>query len=1540
MKLCKQTPKPDRGFQPSPDASTKKGLLSAARKLSAPWRLLLLLAGLALLGLATPSALADLKDQSPPGCTGSTLGINLFTDAADVHVGDTLHYSVTIFNNQPGTPRVGCDATSIQAWVVTPDGKTNIVTLTRTTLLDQQFDYYTNAATYVVRAQDILPDGTVRATANDTGIIHQNVVNSTGGGFQGVNTQVSQPCIKLLVSCLGSIGENGIINFTGTVTNCGNDTLVGVTVTNFDNNGFFSVNFVTNLLKGQIATFTGSWVPLNPCGPNTVTLVAEGVDQFTTYPKTVTSSGTVSCANTLTPGILVTKACPAAPVAPGQLLVFSGSVSNSGNITLTNIVVVDNQPAADTPVFTLASLAPGAVATFTGSYVAPAVCSISDTLTASAASVCGVPVTNSASANCSILTSPQILVTTACPATPVAPGGVVTYTGTVRNTGDVALANVIVVSDHPAANTTVFTVATLAPGASANFTGSYTVPANACSVTATIKATGTSLCGAAVSNTSLSTCTVTTAPAIAVTLACPTVSAATGGSITYTGTVRNSGTVTLNNVSVVNSQPAPNTVVFTVPSLAPGASANFTATFTAPSDSCSVSTTVTATGNDNCSSAPVSNSASATCTLVTTPGIVVSQLCPTTTTLPGAPMTYTGTVNNSGNITLTNIVVLNNLSGSSPVFTAATLAPGATVSFTGSYTAPTNCVSTSTSTATAESICGVTVKNSATTTCSVQTAPAITVTQTCPTTAAVPGGLLTSSGTVRNTGNITLTNVVVVSSLPVANTTVFTVATLAPGASANFTSSYTVPTNLCSVTANLVATGKETCGGTAIVGTFVSTCPVTTAPAISVTLACPAVSVATGGSITYTGTVRNSGNVTLNNISVANNQPAPNTVVFTQLSLAPGASAVFTATFTTPANSCSVSTTVTASGNDNCSNALVSNSASATCTLITTPAILITQLCPTNLAVPGGAMTFSGTVSNPGNITLTNVVVLNNLSGPAPIFTAATLAPGATVTFTGSYLAPTNCSTTSTSIAIGESICGVSVTNSVTTTCAVLTSPAIQVTQTCPAAPVVQGGILTYSGTVLNIGNTILTNIQVFNNRSGTTPVFTLGALAPGASANFSGSYVTLTNCCVDSSTVTASGQGCGGAKVTDTATRTCVMLTSPAITVTKVCAPGLLQPGDLLTYSGTVSNSGNITLIGVVIVNNQPTNNSPVLGPIDLVPGQSVSYTASYIIPSDFCGSDTVTATGSDVCTSLQVSKSVTTTCPVVTTPGLSVIKNCPATPTPRGGLYIYTGMVTNTGNVTLVNVIVVNDQPTNNTPVFGPITLAPGASANFTNSYIAPLCCCEIIDTITATGQDRCDSTNVSATASQVCPLLTTPALTITEVCPATPVPLGGLFVFSGSISNSGDVVLTNVYVFGPQPGTGTPVLGPMELAPGETETFSGSSVLTSVTNTVTATGTDTCQARTVTARANCSGPLQAVQPVIGGPGVPAIRFSNGSFGLSFATEAGMTYNVQFKNSLSDPTWTTLPNMPAIGTGGPLTITDSAGGPPIRYYRVTLAQ
>ncbi len=2324
----------------------------------------LLAVTLLLLGRA-PAARAD---QVPVGCNGSGLGITLFTDSNDVHIGDVLKYSINVFNGIPGSGRTVCDATSIQASIVTPDGVTNNVTLVRTNLSQSQSDFYPDVVSYVVRAQDIRPDGTVRATASDTGVIHQNDTNSQGGGDQGVNTEVSLPCIGLLVQCAGGVGENGAITFSGTVTNCGNNTLVSVTVTNFVNGGQFRVAFVTNLLAGQIANFSGSWIPVNPCSPSTATLVAQGVDQYTTHPRTVTSSANTTCSDVLTPGIQVTKTCPASPVAPGQLLTFSGTVANTGNVTLTNVVVVNNQPVPNTPVYIIASLPPGAVSNFTGSYLAPANCSVTDTLTATGNSRCGTPVSSSATATCAIISTPAIVVTQNCPVSPVGPGGLVVYTGSVSNAGNIALTNVVVVNDQ-SGGTPVFTAASLAPGAVSNYTGSYTAPVN-CSASSTSTATGRSICGVAVTNSVMAICSVATTSAISITQNCPAGSVAPGGVLTYNGIVSNTGNITLTNVVVLNNQSG-GTPVFTTASLAPGASVNYSGSYTAPTN-CSSASTSTASARSTCGVA-VTNSASTTCAITTTPILVITQNCPISPVSPGGVLTYSGSISNAGNITLTNVVILNNQSGGSPifsaatlvpgavsnysgsyvapvncsstststatgrstcgigvtnsatttcaistvpllvvtqncppspvgpgglvnysgsvsnagnitltnvivlnnqtggspVFTAATLTPGAVSNYTGSYIAPANCSATSTSTATGQSICGVGVTNSATATCSVATTSAISITQNCPAGSVAPGGVLTYNGTVSNTGNITLTNIVVLNSqsggTPVfttaslapgasvsysgsysaptncssaststasarstcgvgvtnsASTTcaitttpilvvtqvcpvspvspggvltysgsvsnagnitltniivlnsqsgsspIFTAATLAPGAVRNYSGSYLAPTNCsstsastatgtstcgvsvtnsasttcaitttavlsvsvacpgvtvhvgdvitytgvirnagdvtlnnvivnapyqpgqtntpvittvglaaywsldepsgsiaadgsgngntgsdhvtthvagkvggalsfnsvnsyvdiansaslnfagpitlsawinpmsaagtqdilvhgaatspaasvflriangqyqagvlagsanvfasaaipgadlatwvhltavydgstwtiyrngvlfaqsvagaptttvnatwnigageggtakffrgsidevriynralnsaeisalsatagsptstvvlnlaslapgastnftvtalassCSAVAYVVATGANACTSAPITNTATATCLVTTAPSLAISLACPVVPATAGGLITYTGSVTNTGDVALNNVTVVNNQASPSTVL-TVPSLAPGASTNFTTSFIAPANACAVSSTVTVTGSDNCSSATVTSSASATCSLGTTPLLTLTQNCPVVPAIPGALVIYTGSVSNAGNITLTNVVILNNLSGGTPVFTAATLAPGAVSNYTGSYLAPAACSATSTSTATGRSVCGVAITNAFTMTCLITTAPAISVTQNCPVTPAVPGGLITYNGTVSNTGNITLTNIVILNNQSGGTPVFTIATLAPNASASFSGSYVaptncssaststatarsicgvavsntasttcaitttplivvtqncpvnppipgglltysgsvsnagnitltnvivvnnqsgvspvftaaslapgavtnftgsylaptnctststatatatsvcgiavtyatsttcaiqsapaititencpvipamagglltysgsvsnagnitltnvvvlnnqsgntpvftaaslapgatarysgsylaptnctstsivtvtgqsvcgvavassatstcpvttspaitvtqtcpatpvvqggiltytgtvrnsgniTLTNiivmsdrpaantiiftvatlapgaitnfsgsynvpsnCCVVSSTVRASGQGCSGVTVSDSATRTCTVLTTPSITVTKVCAPGVLRAGDLLTYSGSVSNSGNITLVNVSVANSQTPGSPPVAGPLTLAPGEFYNFNAAYIVPPDFCGADTITASGLDVCTYLPVTRSVTTTCPVTTAPRIVVTKNCPVVPTLRGGLYIYTGSVSNAGNVTLLNVIVTDSQPTNGTPVVGPITLAPGAFVNFTNSYIAPSCCCLVIDTLTARGSDRCSGSNVTATATTVCPLVTTPAIAVARVCPGTNVLVGGLYMFSGWVTNTGDVVLTNVYVYSSKPVADTVLLGPIELAPHEAKPFSGSYIVPADCNpavdTVKASGMDTCSGRLVTTTANCEGTLVPLA-------ITSLSVKTGTNTIIWAATPGMVYTLQYKTNLWDTSWVNLIGS-VTATSNTATKSDAVGATKQRVYRV----
>jgi uncharacterized repeat protein (TIGR01451 family) len=101
----------------------------------------------------------------------------------------------------------------------------------------------------------------------------------------------------------------------------------------------------------------------------------------------------------------------------------------------------------------------------------------------------------------------------------------------------------------------------------------------------------------------------------------------------------------------------------------------------------------------------------------------------------------------------------------------------------------------------------------------------------------------------------------------------------------------------------------------------------------------------------------------------------------------------------------------------------------------------------------------------------------------------------------------------------------------------------------------------------------------------------------------------------------------------------------------------------------------------------------------------------------------------------------------------GLEVTKQCPTNTIPPGGTFTFTGSVRNTGQVDLLNVVVVNDRPAPNTPVFGPVNLAVGEAQAFTNSYVVAVdfTDCSITDTLTARGSDVCgDAVVASVTAT----------------------------------------------------------------------------------------------------------------------------------------------------------------------------------------------
>jgi hypothetical protein len=65
--------------------------------------------------------------------------------------------------------------------------------------------------------------------------------------------------------------------------------------------------------------------------------------------------------------------------------------------------------------------------------------------------------------------------------------------------------------------------------------------------------------------------------------------------------------------------------------------------------------------------------------------------------------------------------------------------------------------------------------------------------------------------------------------------------------------------------------------------------------------------------------------------------------------------------------------------------------------------------------------------------------------------------------------------------------------------------------------------------------------------------------------------------------------------------------------------------------------------------------------------------------------------------------------------------------------------------------------------------------------------------------------------------------------------------------------------------------------------------------------------------------------------------IQTSGTNLFLNWPTVTGQSYQLEYKNNLTDPAWTSL-GSPVTGTGGTLTLTNNFGDSPQRFFRLRL--
>ncbi|MGY0652325.1 beta strand repeat-containing protein, partial [Luteimonas sp. A537] len=398
------------------------------------------------------------------------------------------------------------------------------------------------------------------------------------------------------------------------------------------------------------------------------------------------------------------------------------------------------------------------------------------------------------------------------------------------------------------------------------------------------------------------------------------------------------------------------------------------------------------------------------------------------------------------------------------------------------------------------------------------------------------------------------------------------------------------------------------------------------------------------------------------------------------------------------------------------------------------------------------------------------------------------------------------------------------------------------------AGPYAEGDTITYQFVVTNTGDVTLTNVSVTDPLPGLSAITYAwpgadGVLDAGQSATATATYV-VTAADVNAGNVHNSATADGTPPSTPTNPTPPPVTTPPSPVdtpiaqdpslslVKSVTSTGPYTVGDTISYQFLVENTGDVTLTGVSV-----TDELPGLGTISyawpgadgvLDAGQSATATATYVVTAADVNAGSVhnsaTADGTPPSTPTNPTPPPVTTppspvdTPIAQDPSLSLVKSVTsAGPYTEGDTISYQFVVTNTGDVTLTNVSV-----TDPLPGLSAITYAwPGAagvldagqSVTATATYVvtaADVNAGNVHNSAIAGGTPPSTPSNPnpppvdSPPDEEDTPITQEPGLElIKSVTSAGPYTEDDTIIYQFVVTNTGDVTLTNVSVTDPLPG-----------------------------------------------------------------------------------------------------------------------------------------
>ena len=811
---------------------------------------------------------------------------------------------------------------------------------------------------------------------------------------------------------------------------------------------------------------------------------------------------------------------------------------------------------------------------------------------------------------------PQLTMTSTTMSSTTVPGGVVSYTFTLANTGQTPYAGISAtftfadMLDDATYNGDIVTSSGsigLNPDGSMLWTGDVAVGATvtiAGSVTVNNPDTGDKALSTSITSAAPgSTCPVTgtraagcssvvtvLVPALTITNTADTQTITPGGTVTYTTTVTNTGQTAYSGAQVTNqlakvladavynadATATAGTVAFAgsnltwTGDLAIGASATVTYSVTVNNpdlgDKLMSNVAVSSASGSTCP-AGSTNTACTSTVPVLSPGLTVVKTANAATTTPGATVGYTVTVTNSGQTPYTGATVTDALGGvlDDAVYNADATATTGNVSYTSPTLTWTGDLAVG---ASATVTYSVTVSNP-------DTGDALLVNTTV---SAAPGNNCpTGSTDTRCAVSVPVARLVISQS--------YVGSTATPGSTirlnATFSNTGQVPYNgisISALTAGTVDDATPSGDQTASSGTLV----------LGATTLTWTGNIPVGGTVTITGT-----------LTVKNPDTGDGVITGTLVSAAPG-------------NNCP------SGGSDPRCTALLN---------VVVPGLTITNVADTSATVQGGTVNYTVTVTNSGQTAYTGATLTDALAGllddavynadatatvgsvsyTSPNLTwTGNLAIGASATITYSVTVRNpdpgdrNLASTISSPTTGSN-CAPASGNAQCTSNVIVLIPALTIVQTATPTTAVPGSTITYTVTATNTGQLPYTGATFTDSLAGVLDdaayntdasatsgtvgfadeaVTWTGDLAPGVSSTITYT-ITVDNpetgdaSLVNTITSTTSGNNCpsGG---TDPRCNTTVAVTAlTTLTFEKVASVPSFTENEVVTYTITVSNSG-----------------------------------------------------------------------------------------------------------------------------------------------------------------------------------------------------------------------------------------------------------------------------------------------------------------------------------------------------------------------------